>query len=317
MSSPRQAAAEEPHGAIGARLRAPAETLDLDGFAAVFHTRRIEYLLPGLAPHARDPGLAGRIRGAFGDVLVEASSPESAAGMPCPWDPPCAFEALFRKQGRMTPGSDFPSPWVISLDPRHGDLTVTLTLFGFATEWAPAAAEMLAIALCRRVDWRGRTELFVPRVEIARRRLLGLDGVRQRAGEETEPLTLDFLSPLVSSGASVDLAPAAAFSALGFRLEGIARWHGATLSAVDWAGIAAALRRAEWTWLSVERVTWSRGSRRQDNKRIPMTGITGRLLLEGEPQDIELIAPLVRLGEHTHVGADIAFGCGRYRLISV
>ncbi len=113
-----------------------------------------------LAAAANDLALAGRIRGAFGEELLRGASPQSARGAPCPWEPPCAFEALFRKQGRMTPGTDFPSPWVLSIMPQRDDLLVQMSLFGVGCEWGSAAAEALTVVLMGRVDWKGRPAAF-------------------------------------------------------------------------------------------------------------------------------------------------------------
>lgn len=120
---------DENLGAIGERLRAPQTRLDLEGFVEAIEYVTITFELEGVASLALDPALPGRIRGAFGEALLPGASPEAAAGRPCPFDPPCGFEVLFRRQGRMTSGTDFPNPWMISIEPRRGHLKVMLTLF--------------------------------------------------------------------------------------------------------------------------------------------------------------------------------------------
>jgi hypothetical protein len=300
----------ERFGAIGAFLRTPAEAVDLAAFCARFQASRIRVRLDGMAPAATDLALAGRLRGALGNVLVRTASPETAAGKPCPWDPPSAFEALFRKQGRMTPGTDFPSPWVIGVTPRHGDLEVTLTLFGIATEWAPAAAEAMVDA-CARVDWPAAAKVFVPAARAVERRVdrVTIADLPNDAGA----VALTFLSPLVGSSKNPVEAPASAFTSLGLRLEGLARWHGLTLAPVDWRALAGLLVSAAWMWSEADIVTWQRGSQRQD-KWIGMKGVLGSLHVEADPATMRAIAPLLQLGRVAHVGADIAFGCGRYRI---
>jgi hypothetical protein len=309
-ASDPQAAGAERGGAIGRFLRRPAEAVDLDGFVARLEARRIRLRLDALAPAAVDPALAGRLRGALGDVLARTASPEAVAGRPCPWDPPCAFEALFRKQGRMTAGTDFPSPWVIAVTPRRGCLDVALTVFGIAREWAPAAAEALVEA-CRRIDWRAAAGVFVPAMQVLDRRVEDAWLPDLPAGTGLE---LDFVSPLAISGGDPREAPAAAFTSLGLRLEGLARWHGLTLAPVDWRAVAAAAQALDWTWSEVDAIRWQRGSRRQD-RWIGMTGVTGRLHVGGAPDALARLGPLLRLGTLTHVGADVSFGCGRYRLV--
>jgi hypothetical protein len=164
-----QTSVVDDYGAIGTFLRSPTEFVDLDSFCERFHARRIFIRLAGLAPAAIEPALAGRLRGAFGEVLMETTSREAAAGRPCPWSPPSAYEPLFRKQGRMTPGTDFPSPWVIAVRPRRTDLYVSLTLFGIACEWAAVAAETLVQVVARRIDWRAAARVFVPEIAIVER----------------------------------------------------------------------------------------------------------------------------------------------------
>jgi hypothetical protein len=45
-----------------------------------------------------------------------------------------------------------------------------------------------------------------------------------------------------------------------------------------------------------------------------MRGVTGRLGLGGVADDIARAMPVILLGTLTYLGADIAFGCGRYRI---
>ena len=304
--------AHGPHGAIGEMLRAPSHQWHLQGLCRQLEARAIAVRLAGLAAAATEPALIGRLRGALGDVLMATASPQAIAGEPCPWSPPSTYEALFRKQGRMTPGTDFPSPWVLSAQAtRGGDLDVVLTLFGIAIEWAPAAADALVEVVSRRIEWRALVHGFVPAPVVTRRRLAA---VAVGTGPAPAALTLDFLTPLAITAGDAGENPVPAFTSLGWRLEGLARWHRATLADVDWGTLADDLRTAQWTWSEAEPARWRRGSRRQD-QWIAMNGTLGRLHVSADPQIMEHIAPLIRLGELVHVGADIAFGCGRYRLL--
>ena len=304
--------AHGPHGAIGEMLRAPSHQWHLQGLCRQLEARAIAVRLAGLAAAATEPALIGRLRGALGDVLMATASPQAIAGEPCPWSPPSTYEALFRKQGRMTAGTDFPSPWVLAVEPRRGGaLDVTMTLFGVACEWAPAAAEAL-VESCGRIDWRGAAGVFVPAMTIIGRKL---EKVAIDDRSTCPALELEFLSPLVVSSQDPIEAPAAAFKSFGLRLEGLARWHGLTLAAVDWSAVKAALCGAEWTWTETELAEWRRGSQRQD-RWIAMRGVLGRLHVAAPPDAMTQISPLLRLGSSTHVGADIAFGCGRYRILN-
>jgi hypothetical protein len=179
-------------GSIGGFLRSPTQCVDLASFCQRFHARRITVRLAGLADAAREPALVGRLRGAFGDVLLKTTSREAAAGRPCPWTPPSAYEPLFRKQGRMTPGTDFPSPWVIAVQPRRGDLAIMLTLFGIASEWAAAAAEALVEVVANRINWRATTKVFLPAFAIIERRM---DHVELDWWPMGPPVEMEFFSP--------------------------------------------------------------------------------------------------------------------------
>src|ERR1700736_3586963 len=164
--------ADKPKGEIGQRLDAPEREVALAGLCAIWRRGVVTFRLAGLAHLIIDAGLPGRIRGAFGERLKAAASVQALADQPCPWNPPCALEALWRKQGRMSDGFDHASPWVIGLDPIRGDLDTTLTVFGFANDFLPAAVEAMTAALAHDVDWRGQTGLFVPRINITGRRVV-------------------------------------------------------------------------------------------------------------------------------------------------
>jgi hypothetical protein len=254
--------------------------------------------------------LAGQIRGGFGDELLRAASPESAGGAPCLWKPPCAFEALFRKQGRMTPGTDFPSSWVLSIVPYRDDLVVRMCLFGIACEWAPAAAEALTVVLAHRVAWKKTAGGFVPPPCIESRRV---EAITLGAKPPVERLALEFLSPLAVSGRNAMEDARPAFTSLGLRLEGIARWHGLSLAQVDWQATVKALNALAWDWEEATSVAWRRGSHRQD-KWITMQGVLGRLVVSGPGLVNPRLSTLFQLGSLVHVGADIAFGCGWYEI---
>ena len=298
-------------GSILAFLQRPAEAIDLSGLRERFSARRITVQIDGLADQVTDLGLPGRLRGALGEELLRGASAMAAAGQPCPWRPPCAFDALFRKQGRMTPGIDFPNPWVISLSPRRDALYVRLTLFGAACEWAAAASEAFVAVISERIDWgdgrpRGRAG-----PHIAGRRI---DWIRPHDRQIETRVALDMRSPLVVTSRSAAQAPAAAFAAFGLRLEGLARWHGCTLAPVDWRRVAEAVARTCFDWEEAENVAWRRGSRRQD-RWIAMHGTLGRLHVSADRGLDRDVADLVCFGELAHIGADIAFGCGCYEIV--
>ena len=85
--------------------------------------------IPGYAALAHDLDLLRRLRGGIGEVLLEGASAEAIAGQPCPWDPPCTFDILFREQGRAGVHG-IPKPYALAAERRGRDLVVAMTLFG-------------------------------------------------------------------------------------------------------------------------------------------------------------------------------------------
>lgn len=301
---------ENAFGPIGAYLRKPERQVDLAGYLAEFHARKIEWRLEGAARCAADPALPGKLRGAFGDRLLQAASVQARNGAPCPWSPPCGFEALFRKQGRMTPGTDFPDPWVIDITPRRNDLVVGLTLFGIACDYAAVAAEAMTAALMHHLRWPQGLE--VPSI-LSRRHTPVTPDIPVMP---VEAIRLDVTAPLVvaDSGASAEHEPRRAFASLGRRLEGLARWQGMQLEH-DWRALSETWHAVGFEWEQAEQVSWWRGSSRQ-NRRIPMRGVRGVLIVSGSVTAMTAALPVLALGAVVHAGADIVFGCGAYRILT-
>lgn len=111
----------------------------------------------------------------------------------------------------------------------------------------------------------------------AARRLSGIDGLALPP-EPPEWIDLVFVSPAVSSGEGANADPATLLTGAGHRFEGLARWQEVTLAGTDWQGLAAAIRRLDPRWLTLNTITWPRGSRRQ-GRSVPMRGVIGRLRL--------------------------------------
>lgn len=130
------------------RLAAPLDHATADDLLARwFQADIVVRLGPGLTPdRITDPRLPGRLRGALGDALLAGASAEARAEQPCPWDPPCALDVLWGETGTMRRGVEIPRPFVIRVDPDPPDgARVTLSLFGFATDWAEGVADALVL----------------------------------------------------------------------------------------------------------------------------------------------------------------------------
>jgi hypothetical protein len=348
-------------------LKSATEPCSLEGFARALFRQRLTVRLKNCARLAGDPSLPGRLRGAFGRELAETASPQALAGEPCAWSPPCAFDVLFRSQGRVNRHTDVPKPWLIAVDPAGADLEVSLTLFGLASEWMPAAAELFTRALRNRVNWhrlteatgistadfpgggssRFRAEFTAPDPgRIEGRTLVTVEGVdRDLEAAPDIAMLLDFLSPAAVTGHNLADRPAALFHEAGSRLEGIARWHGLSLAEeTDWRFLKKTGQSLDIYWQDPLPLSWTRRSRRQD-REIRMSGVAGQLVIQdiappdgrrpasraaapgaaggGDGEVMALIGPTLQdlwpvlvLGEAVHLGADTAFGCGRYQLLA-
>lgn len=298
-------------GEIRRRLLSTERQVTLAELAEIWCRHTIEVRLKGLGKLVAEPALAGKVRGAFGVALMAGASAEAIDGRPCSFDPPSAFETLFRKQGRLTAGLDLPGPWVLGLDVKRGDLIVSLSIFGFAIDWAPAAAEALTRALRELVEWPPAISRRAPSLEIVSRRattVIGCEAIR--AGGAVE---IEIVSPLVLTGRDLRSQPESLITGLGTRISGLARWHDVSIDdKVDWAALKSAAASLSYDIADAAPVRWSRGSNRQ-GRAIPMSGLMGRLTITGEiSPDIAL---LLALGATCAAGADTAMGCGRYRVV--
>jgi CRISPR-associated endoribonuclease Cas6 len=217
---------------------------------------------------------------------------------------------LFRKQGRMERGFDFPGPWVMLLDVSGRDLIVTLRLFGFAGDYAAPAAEALVTAIRTRLDLPGKSGLFVPDRRVTGRRVDARSQIQVQQGvTEAE---LEFLTPVALSGTSPLEYPASLISTMAFRAAGLARWHDSRLT-VDRPQLHEMIDAVRFEWNGAQGVSWQRGSSRQ-GKAIPMSGYVGRLSVFGSPEAMNCLLPILAVGEEAFIGADVAFGCGRFVL---
>ena len=68
--------------------------------------------------------LMNRVRRAPGRMLMTGASAEAIAGKPCPWQPPCALDLLFREHARIGGRHGIPKAWVLAFDRRGFDLIV-------------------------------------------------------------------------------------------------------------------------------------------------------------------------------------------------
>ncbi len=271
--------------------------------AANLTVSQVSLCIPKSADLVANPALPGKIRGALGTALHDAASAEAQAGVPCPWQPPCGYQVLWRKNGELRPGYTLPAPFVIEADALEDDLWVTVRLFGAAGDYLGEVADALVRGLRAGLSGSGR-------LEPSRRVMVAQDGVAVPAIRGMAELS--FVTPVLirntEKGNHVD--PLALLRGLVDRVDGLARWSGLRLCESARAEALDAISTLDGDWRQAELVPWRRGALRQ-GKVLPMGGAVGRVVYRG---DLAPVAPLLAIGELCFAGARAAFGQGRYRL---
>jgi hypothetical protein len=215
---------------------------------------------------------------------------------------------LFRPQGQAAGGLELPRPYVlaVSLAPDGRGLSVRLSLFGAATEYALAAGEALVRALREGQFYIQETP---ESLEALDREITHLDG--PDLAEASLTARLRFLTPLCQRrGNDLVLDPPSLMTGLANRLSALARWHGLELME-DWRALKDMAQGLQWELQGGAKVNWQRRSNRQQGRDIPMSGLLGDLYLRGNLLDL---APLLALGQRCHAGGHTAMGLGRYGL---
>lgn len=291
---------------LQARLGDPAERVPLADLPDRWFRQRVELLVAGHAAAVDDPALTGRLRGAWGRALMAGASAEALAGGPCPWDPPCALDPLFRDQGAITARLSVPKPYVLSARAYGADLLVALTLFGFACDWVEAAADALVAGLRHGAP----PPLGRPAVPLGRR--IVTEEAVPVPDADAGPAVLVFHTPVAfRSGAELTAPnPRTLISGLGNRVSGLARWLDTGVEA-DWRALAEHADTLHADVSGLRLAAWSRRSARQEGRAIPLGGWHGRMILSG---DLDPVLPLLALGATCHAGSHAALGLGAYTL---
>jgi len=273
------------------------------GIAESFRIAQVSLSLPGAAELVANPALPGKVRGALGTALHDAASTEARAGVPCPWEPPCAYQVLWQKNGELRPGYALPSPFVIEANAVGDDLWLTVRLFGAAGDYLGEVSDALVRGVRAGLSGAGR-------LDPARRVMQAQDGVAVPAIRGMAELA--FVTPVLirNTEKGNHVAPLALLKGLVDRIDGLARWSGLRLGEAPKAEALDAIAALDGSWEQAEVVPWRRGAMRQ-GKVLPMGGAVGRVVYRG---DLRPVAPLLALGEICFAGARAAFGQGRYRI---
>ena len=199
----------------------------------------------------------------------------------------------------------------MEVDAHRGDLIVVLRLFGFASDFVGPACEAMTAALTTRLNVSGGKGYFYPRAKILDRSISSVEGLEvPYVGER---LRLDFLSPVLLSKKKVIHASRSLITTTAARLSGLARWHDAEL-VIDRQVLVETSHRLTYDWFGPTKVNWMRKSDRQ-NRLIPMAGYVGGLEISGLRSDLAFASLLLTFGQRSHIGADAAYGCGRFDLL--
>ncbi|MFP5516982.1 MAG: CRISPR system precrRNA processing endoribonuclease RAMP protein Cas6 [Alphaproteobacteria bacterium] len=297
------------HPALAARLTDPLGWMGFDRLTRHWRTVtiRVVFARPPLLEED-GPGLAGRLRGAWGWALDDLARAEPDHGLP--GAAPSAHDALFRANALWAPGMEVPKPYVLTVDADGRRLTARVTLFGFAGRWAADTVEALLMAGARGLTLRpgGPVRAALAAESVAVDRVETLPPLPQpRDGA----LTLLFDTPLKARhGAALKLDAASILGGLANRVTGLARWQDLGVED-DFAALAQAVVAVDADLSALRPIGWTRRSTRAPDAPISMEGVTGALTLRG---DVERLLPILRLGTLTHAGNDTTFGLGRFRV---
>jgi hypothetical protein len=287
-----------------------APTVDTDSLRAIWTQTTARFLCQ--ANRREDLSrLPRRLRGALGNALAQAASPQALDGQPCPWHPPCAYDLLFRE--RKIPGGRTPmaKPYVLSVERAQENpaiLDVRVTLFGLAGDWMGAVAEAMATVLSGKAPRQGGTGIRLHVLD----RVIGIETPPDRPLRRTWPTgahaAVHFETPVqFRSGSSTKVGLEALPLRIADRLRDLAPWFGVRY-APDWSAINAVAYRTqdEAAIMTTEDLRTSFG---QGGRVIPVTGYLGPVFLE---RPAPLALDLLDLGRLCHVGSHTALGQGRF-----
>jgi hypothetical protein len=289
--------------ALRERLLQPAGRVGF--WALLAHWRQASVMVQAPLPAHFDtgPGLGARLRGALGwalrDIAASASRPGRAS----------AHAVLFGDHGDWRAGLSLPRPYVLAGATDGARLTITLTLFGFATAWLNEARQALLQALAGGIklsnDTPVRARIYPDAIETTR-----LERIECPLEPDSEALMV-FSTPLeVRRGDGLIVVGPGLLAGLGTRIGGLARWNDMALDD-DFTALRTALAALKVDTGAMQPCLWQRFSSSAPGRPIPMHGLTGALRLDG---DFSRLWPLLVMGSFCHIGSQSALGLGRYAL---
>ncbi len=258
-----------------------------------------------------DVGLLNKVRGAMGEALLAGASPAARERLPCPWNPPCALDILFRQRAIRGVGAGAPPPYTLAVDFAGRQLRVSLSLFGVAAEACAAeVADALVRALRHGLDFEAGRRVAL---DVTHREIDHVDGVARRM-PFARRIALRFVTPAAPRSDGVDdRDPAGIMRGMFSRVVGMARWYGVSVTDdADWLQDRLRAVLLDDSALSAGAPHYRLSANTPEGGYyIPVR--TGSLAIAGAWQPLW---PLLILGEATHAGGRATQGYGRYRIVA-
>ena len=293
---------------VAERIERPGREVDPASLAEGWFQQTAVVRIAGAGSAAGNTGLPGKLRGALGKALMKGASDAAIAGQPCPWRPACALDVLFREQARFAGRHGVPKPFVIAADRAGSDLDLQVTLFGFACDWMDSVRERLVEAVRFGLPWRKLLVGDAPGRPVIRASwVVTRDGAPP--GRAPEAVVLRFLTGVDAAGCDPLDDPATLIARLARRIDGLARWQDTRIPDPVWEALAPVWKDLRYT-VDLHESVHERYSERQ-GRTFRNVGLMGRIGIAG---DLEPIWPLLRLGEHVHIGRGATAGRGRFEL---
>lgn len=300
MTEQLPASASAPASALATRLAPPDREIDPYDLFDTWFDQTVWVSLEGVGRLAENVEFLNHLRRSLGGGLGRSASPESQAGKPCPWEPPCAFDVLFREQLR-NGQIGLPKPYIVLTETSGPDLHAGVRVFGLATDWMPAVEQALIIGLREILPW-AKLGLDTPQI------LNRWVETQQSEALPTAPdiCLLQWITPLDAEKHNAESDPASVIRRIVTRVKGMAVWHDSALDLCAATVEKAWIDRLVSAEFAIKRHTQFLGRQPRTLHR----GL-GRLVLEGE---LGVLWPLILMAERCFVGRGATRGMGRYAI---
>ena len=295
---------------ISNRLEFPHYTIKLGDLSVQWFHQVSQVTIASYGFLAGNMDVLSRIRGAWGAELKESASPQALDRKPCPWNPPCALDIFFREQLRLGKHG-IAKPFTLSTENVRGNLVVSLAVFGFACDWMPVADHALKAALRNKVPWaRLARNIFLPEFVVSDAAMLSFEGMP--AVDETDQISIEFLTPMDASGFDPIDNPATVIGRLARRVDNLARWQDSKID-INWVRQSRKWKQLDYDVRGLIRTDFNRNCSAQKT-RFTMGLVTGELCVEG---NLSTLLPLLMIGQSCHVGKAAVNGFGRFKIKAV